>query len=327
MSLTLSEYWSNSTPKDFPMTTHEQPQAAGLATDFVTSADGTRIAYRTIGHGPGIVLLHGSMETADSHLAMAQELAGTFTVHLPDRRGRGQSGPYGDGYSVRKEVEDLDAVMTETGAPYVFGVSASGVAVLQAARVLPAIHKVAVYEPALLLEDIPQLTGWIDRFDREMAEGKVAAALVTSMLGLRLGPPIMNVMPRGLLTWMTGLLMKSEDKNAEPGDATMRTLAPTLHYEGVLLAEMADTLDRFADVRAEVLLLGGSKGLPFLKPALSGLEKVIPNVERVEFPGLTHDASGDVSKRNPAGRPEVVAAELKRFFTADAVQADTSRGE
>jgi hypothetical protein len=183
---------------------------------------------------------------------------------------------------------------------------------------LPTIHKVAVYEPALLLEDIPQLTGWIDRFDREMAQGKVAAALVTSMLGLRLGPPIMNVMPRGLLTWLTGLLTNSEDKNAKPGDATMRMLAPTLHYEGVLMAELADTLNRFADVQAEVLLLGGSKGLPFLKPALSGLEKIIPNAERIEFPGLDHDASGDVSKRNPAGRPKIVAAELRRFFTSAA---------
>ncbi|GII57938.1 alpha/beta hydrolase [Planotetraspora thailandica] len=300
------------------MTTHERPQAAELTTSFVTSDDGTQIAFHTIGHGPGIVLLHGSMETARNHLAMAQELADAFTVHLPDRRGRGQSGPYGDGYSVQKEVEDLDAVLRETGAHYVFGVSASGVAVLQAARVLPRIHKVAVYEPALILEDIPQLTGWVDRFDREMAEGKVAAGLVTSMLGLRLGPPIMNVMPRGLLTWLTGLLMKSEDKNAKPGDATMRTLAPTLHYEGVLLAEMAGTADIFADVQAEVLLLGGSKGLPFLKPALSRLEKTIPNVQRVEFPGLDHGASADVSKANTAGRPEVVAAELRRFFTSAA---------
>ncbi|MGW4640915.1 alpha/beta fold hydrolase [Sphaerisporangium sp. NPDC004334] len=298
------------------MTTHELPRTADLTTDFVISDDGTRIAYHSIGHGPGIVLLHGSMETAGSHLAMAEALADAFTVHLPDRRGRGQSGPYGDDYGVRKEVEDLDAVLRKTNAHCVFGVSASGVAVLEAARTLPAIHKVAVYEPALLLEDVPRLTGWIGRFDREMAEGKVAAALVTSMLGLRLGPPIMKVMPRGLLTWTTGLLMKSEDKHAKPGDATMRTLAPTLHYEGVLLAEMANTLDRFADVRADVLLLGGSKGLPFLKPALSGLEKTVPNVERVEFPGLDHDASGDVGKRNPAGRPEVVAAELRRFFTA-----------
>ncbi|MCT9934169.1 hypothetical protein N5079_28600 [Planotetraspora sp. A-T 1434] len=59
-----------------------------------------------------------------------------------------------------------------------------------------------------------------------------------------------------------------------------------------------------------IVLLHGS-----LKPALSGLEKIIPNVERIEFPGLDHDASGDASKRNPAGRPEVVAAELRRFFT------------
>ena len=297
------------------MTTSERPQT-DLTPDFVTSDDGTRIAYHTIGHGPGIVLLHGSMETAKSHLAMAEALADAFTVHLPDRRGRGRSGPYGDDYSVRKEVADLEAVLNETGAHYVFGVSASGVAVLQAARVLPAIHKVAVYEPALLLEDVPQLTGWVERFDRELAAGKVAAALTTSMLGLRLGPPIMNVIPRGLLNWLTGLLIKSEDKNARPGEATMRLLAPTLHYEGVLMAEMANTLDRFADVRADVLLLGGSKGLPFLKPALSALEKTIPSVERVEFAGLEHDASGDVSKRNPGGRPDVVAAELRRFFTS-----------
>lgn len=305
------------------MTTHERPQTAKLTTSFVTSDDGTRIAYHTIGHGPGIVLLHGSMETAKSHLAMAEELADAFTVHLPDRRGRGQSGPYGDDYSVRKEIEDLDAVLNETGTHYVFGVSASGIAVLQAALVLPAIHKIAVYEPALFLEDIPQLTGWIDRFDREMADGKVAAALVTSMLGLRLGPSFMNHMPRGLLNWLTGLMMKSEDKNAKPGDATMHMLAPTLHYEGVLMAEMADTLDRFADVRADVLLLGGSKGLPFLKPALAGLEKTIPNIERIEFAGLDHGASGDVSKQNPGGRPEVVAAELRRFFAPSAKGRDT----
>src|SRR4051794_3504048 len=102
---------------------HERPQLADTATGFVTSHDGTRIAYRTLGHGPGLVLLHGSMETAGDHLAMALELADAFTVHLPDRRGRGLSGPYGDGYGVRTEVEDLDAVLNATGAHFVFGVS------------------------------------------------------------------------------------------------------------------------------------------------------------------------------------------------------------
>jgi pimeloyl-ACP methyl ester carboxylesterase len=89
--------------------------------NFVTSADGTKIGYRTLGSGPGVVLLHGSMETAHSHMGMARSLADRFTVHLPDRRGRGASGPYPDDFGIRTEVEDLAAVLTQTGASSVFG--------------------------------------------------------------------------------------------------------------------------------------------------------------------------------------------------------------
>jgi hypothetical protein len=134
------------------------------------------------------------------------------------------------------------------------------------------------------------------------------------MLGLSLGPRVVDFMPRRLLAFFTTLAMKSEDKKAGPGDVTMRMLAPTLHYEGTLLAEMAGKPDRFAEVRAEVLLLGGSKGLPYLKPALDALERTLPHARRVEFDGLDHGGSADVSKMNPKGRPEVVAEELRRFF-------------
>lgn len=71
----------------------------------------------------------------------------------------------------------------------VFGVSASGLIVLKAARANPAISKVAVYEPALLPAGTKH-TDWLPRFDREMAEGKVAAAMITAMLGLELARPI-----------------------------------------------------------------------------------------------------------------------------------------
>lgn len=73
--------------------------------------------------------------------------------------------------------------MAATGADRVFGVSASGIVVLEAARVNPAIRRAAVYEPALLPQGTRH-TGWLPRLDREMADGKVAAALITSMLGL-----------------------------------------------------------------------------------------------------------------------------------------------
>lgn len=77
---------------------------------------------------------------------------------------------------------------------------------------------------------------------------------------------------------------------------------------------MAGAIDRFGDVKAEVLLLGGSKGLKFLKPALDDLARTLPRSRRVEFPGLEHGASADTSKANPGGKPEVVAAELKSFL-------------
>src|SRR5213596_1169214 len=91
----------------------------------VTSRDGTPIGYLKTGRGPAVVILHGSMESARSHTLLAQALAGDFTVYLPDRRGRGMSGPHRPGHGMRTEVEDLQAVLTESGAHSVFGVSVS----------------------------------------------------------------------------------------------------------------------------------------------------------------------------------------------------------
>ena len=288
-----------------------------FSTGTAVSRDGTRIGYRQLGQGPGVVLLHGSMESAANHMQLAAGLADAFTVYLPDRRGRGTSGPYGDSYGIHREVEDLAAVLTQTGARHVFGVSASGLVVLQAALTLQGIDRAAVYEPALLLDGFdPRLTGWLTRFDQEIAAGNTAGALVTSMLGLRLGPAILNVMPRWLLESVTNMAMKSEDKKAAPDDVTMRKLAPTVGYEGQLIAEMAGTLESFRAVKAEVLLLGGSKGLEFLKPGLGALERVLPHASRVEFDGLDHGGSSDVTKANAGGKPERVVPELRRFFGA-----------
>ena len=95
----------------------------------------------------------------------------------------------------------------------------------------------------------------------------------------------------------------------------MRKLAPTLRYEGLLLAEMAGTIDTFAEVPADVLLLGGSKGLPFLKPALDALAQTLPHNRRVQFPGLDHGGSSDASSTNPGpGKPEIVATQIRPFF-------------
>ena len=80
-----------------------------------------------------MVLLHGSNESARSHTQLALALAGAFTVYLPDRRGRGLSGPHRPDHSMRTEVEDLQAVVAGSAAQKVFGVSVSALIALQAA--------------------------------------------------------------------------------------------------------------------------------------------------------------------------------------------------
>ena len=298
------------------------PSQQVYTTGTVTSQDGTTIGYRQLGHGPGVVVLHGAMESAQSHMQLAEALADAFTVYLPDRRGRGTSGPFGAHYSIQTEVDDLHALLSKTGAHNVFGVSAGGLIALQAALTLPAaIHTAALYEPALIVNHSIS-TAFLPRYDREMAKGKIAAALVTGMKGAQMGPPILNVMPRWLLESFSKTGMAQEDKTARPGDVTMRMLAPTLHYDFTLVAEMAETLERFRAVQADVLLLGGSKSPRYLKAALDALEKVLPHVQRIEFPGLDHGGSSDLSKTNRSGKPKLVAQTLRPFFSDSSVIVD-----
>jgi pimeloyl-ACP methyl ester carboxylesterase len=281
-----------------------------IITGSVTSADGTTIGYRRLGDGPGLVVLHGAMESGRSHLQLAQALAATFTVYLPDRRGRGLSGPFGAGYSIAKEVEDLDALLTETGARQVLGVSSGALITLRAAITLATLRKLVIFEPPLLI-DGRALVASLARFDAEIAAGNVAAALITGMHAAQMGPPIFNLIPRWPLEQLTRAAMGSEDKRATREDVTMRMLAPTLHYDFQLITEMDGALDTFRRVEADVLLLGGSKSPAYLKASVDGLEKVLPHVTRVEFPGLDHGATGNTDR---GGRPELVAAKVGEFL-------------
>src|SRR5437588_12937583 len=75
-------------------------------TSSVTSQDGTTIGYRELGHGPSVVLLHGAASSGYNHMQLAEALADAFAVYVPDRRGRGLSGPYSEDYRIQKHVED-----------------------------------------------------------------------------------------------------------------------------------------------------------------------------------------------------------------------------
>src|SRR5262249_34903714 len=145
----------------------------------------------------------------------------------------------------------------------------------------------------------------------EIARGQVAAALITGMKGAELGPPLLNLLPRRLVEWLTGKMLAAQDRKGAGDYVPMRALAPLLHYDFTVVSEMSGDLQRFAAIPAAILLLGGSKSPAFLKAALDRLQQTIPQAQRVELPGLGHAA---VWNADLGGQPGPVALTLRRFF-------------
>lgn len=282
--------------------------ASTFTTGSVISADGTTIGYRQFGRGPGVVLLHGGMMTSQNFTKLAQALADAFTVYVPDRRGRGMSGPFGENHGVRKEVEDLHALLNSTGTHNVFGLSAGALISLVAAREFPEIQKLAIYEPPLSFHDSSAID-WVPRYDREIAEGKIASAFVSVVKGTK-DSPWMQRLPRFLLVPLLSLALKVNKKEVKDGDVALADIVPTMHYDAGVVRELANSLEVFRTVHADVLLLRGAKSARYLHLALDRLAPILPKVSCVELPGVGHHAADN------GGRPGLVAEALRRFFGA-----------
>ena len=285
----------------------------------VTSKDNTIIGYRQMGSGPAIILLHGGGKSSQTLMQLGTALSDEFTVYIPDRRGRGLSGPFGDEYGLKREVEDIDALIKKTGAHYVFGTATGGIIALQSALELPDIHKAVLYEPPFYVNET-EMDNFNDigkRYDKYLAEGKLSSAMVTSgelatkVSGDELQPPYQWVkyMPNIVLRLIFKIVLELDARTVKGDDIKLKDLLPTFHNDVVLVNETKGTIENFKDVSAEVLLLSGSKTFLFIKHSLDALNEVLPHVERVEIQGIDHAASEDKT-----GKPKIVAQEIKRFF-------------
>jgi pimeloyl-ACP methyl ester carboxylesterase len=278
------------------------------------SRDGTRIAYRQVGSGPGLVVLHGTMSSAENHAELAGHLADAFTVTIPDRRGRGESGAYPADYGLRTEVEDLEAVLAATDSTNVLGVSSGAIIGLEAARGGSLIHRLVAFEPPLFEDpDVPD--GVLVRFEAELDRGRLPRALAVAMKGAEMGPPILNRLPVGLVAGLTSLAMRQESRKPGNGYLPMATLGPLLRYDLRLVAEANRPADRFADVAIDLMLLGGSRSPAYLRRALDRLDRTLSGSRRVELPGLDHSATWDTNLR---GNPRPVADAVRSFFAPTA---------
>ena len=276
----------------------------------VTSHDGTKIGYRQIGSGPGLVLVHGSMASSQSFMTLATILSDDFTVYIPDRRGRGLSGPFGDNYCIQKEIEDLDAIFKKTGAHYIFGLSSGALIAIKASLHLPSINKIALYEPPISLDHsiIKKHDRFMQRFEEEIVNGDMGAAFVTVLEGLEIMPSPLKYFPRFLLIRLFNRTIKEDAKTVKENDVSLIELIPTHHFDYQLIIETKDSIDDFKDISSQVLLLGGSNSPHFLKDSLNRLNNVLVCGKRIELRGLGHEAPIEHNQ------PEQVALELRKFL-------------
>ena len=289
----------------------------------VTSEDGTTISFRQLGHGPAVVILHGGGLASQHYMKLGAALADEFTVCIPDRRGRGMSGPYGPQYSIAREDEDLAAIVAETGAQYVFGAADGGLFALHASLTVPAIRKVSVFEPVLFVGQpgVDEFKQVIARGESRLAAGDIAAAMAglaedARDSGGQRGQSIS--LPYRLLGWLMAqpiachLLLWADARLAKGDDVALRDLVPALIPELEQVKATEGTIDDYRNATAEVLLLCGSEAPPLFKGTLDALSSVLPRATRVEVAGLNHGAAQD-----QGGKPAVIADHLRRFFRAD----------
>ena len=287
----------------------------------VTSKDGTTIGFRQLGHGPGVVIMHGGALSSQHYMKLGAVLADEFTVYIPDRRGRGMSGPFGPHYGIEREDEDLDAIVADTGAQCVFGAANGGLFALHASMTVPAIRKVAVFEPVLFVGQpgLDEFKGVISRGQRLLASGDVAAAMASlakdaqSAQGAQTTKSV--AAPYRLLGQVMTepvvcrALLWADARRVKGDDATLRDLIVAWKTDMEVVEATEGTIDGYKNVTAEVLLLCASEAAPLFKGTLDALQKVLPRATRVELPGVNHGAAQD-----QGGTPAVIADQLRRFF-------------
>ncbi len=261
----------------------------------VTSKDGTTIAYDEVGNGPAVILVGGALQyrSFDPRTAeLAARLGKHFRTFHYDRRGRGDSSnnlPY----ETRREIEDLEALIREAGgSAMVFAMSSGGNLALEAANRGLKITRLALYEPAVLVDGgrPPVPEDYVDQLARLAAEGRRGDA-VEYFLVKGTGVPAEYVAPMRQAPFWPG----------------MEAVAHTLAYDGAFTVDVMRgkplSPSRWETVTIPVLVMNGGASPSWVQISTQALAGALKNAQRRTLEGQDH-----------AYDPAILAPALEEFF-------------
>jgi pimeloyl-ACP methyl ester carboxylesterase len=265
-----------------------------MNTEYVVSADGTRIAFQRQGTGPALILADGALcyRGQGPNGALADLLAAHFTVYTYDRRGRGESGDTAP-YTVEREIEDLHALVKEAGGiPYLYGISSGGALALDAVNAGLPVRKLALYElPYVVDRSRPIIPAdYESTMDAHVAAGERGKAVALFMrTGVAL-PAVVVAMMRLLPAW-----------------PKLKAVAHTLPYDTSYTAPLQRGVPlpagRWAGVGVPVIVIAGTKSPAWMRTAMRELAGAVPGARHADLPGQTHIV-----------KPAALAPVLRDFF-------------
>ena len=239
----------------------------------ITSADGTVIAYDKKGQGPLLVLVLGALNRKSQGKKLTELLSDRFTVVSYDRRGRGDSTDTLP-YSTDKEVDDIDALITELGgSAYLYGHSSGCVLALLAAKKLGSkVNSLALYE--LPYDADPAAQKASQTYRKELAQllaaGEKGQAIALFVKSVGVTDKQIAAMER--LPMWKGLT----------------AMADTLAYDTIELMEQYPTID-VSDITIKTLAMYGADSPAFMANTAQKLSETMPHAKLRSFDGQTHD--------------------------------------
>jgi len=245
----------------------------------VRSRDDTPIAVFSSGEGPGVVLVHGATADHTAFRVVGPMLAGSFTVHAMDRRGRGASGEAAGPYSIEREFEDVASVAETladaSGEPIdVFGHSYGGRCALGAALLTGTIRRVISYEGAPTPPGSSyHPSGVEERLRERLVAGDRDGALATFLR------EVVGMSAADLAAYQ-----------ADPIWSVRAAAAGTILRELEAEADPAASLDRLAAVSQPVLQILGGESVPVFRDATVALDARLADGRVVVIDGARHAA-------------------------------------
>ena len=247
----------------------------------VISKDGTIVNFLSVGKGLGVIVLPGVLSMASDYAIFASALADNFSVYTLERRGRGRSGPQGDGYNIQKEIDDVLAVQRDTGANFLVGHSYGGLIALEVARNNKTFTKIALYEPGVSIDGSMPVY-WMPGYEKKLAENRNLDALVEFTLAD--APARLAKLPAWLMKLMLRLFFIRY-----PDSRQMLGLLQQNLSEWREIVNLDGHYVNYCEVSAAVLLLYcGRSDSKAVDLVIERLPAVIRHCETKVFPKLDH---------------------------------------